>query len=314
MDFSGCKAMFSSNCLSQMHWLLPSDCPRRSFVVESCAVFFVSQPHLNLFCLWNHKMRTPFDDVIDHIKRKGFHNHRLETHSDAVSGGILRDLAEQCDAFRGDIQSKAISAWLNVKTPGARHKKIDLLVAEPNSDGTPNLERVRLCVENKSVVTAHRNRDGRFDDLNEALKVLHGVRSEAVLVATVIVGMADRVLNVPDRIKPFFKNKRKRFETKLLPRLSTGDATLWDEFDWAISRNGPDDPVKTVAKFQQLPKRKPGLTHIVGYDYVLLVPMHIDNVGVPYIPRPNRLGIDVDEEYEAMLMQVCKTYSARWHL
>jgi hypothetical protein len=133
-------------------------------------------------------------------------------------------------------------------------------------------------------------------------------------VATVIVGVAERLFNVPDKIKPFFKNRKKRFQTKVLPRLSTGDVTLWDDFDWAISPNRPDDPVKTIAKFRQLPKRQPGLTHIVGYVYVLLVPMHIDNVDPPYIPRPNRLGIDVDEEYQAMLAQLCKAYSARWHL
>ncbi len=54
--------------------------------------------------------------------------------------------------------------------------------------------------------------------------------------------------------------------------------------------------------------------YIVGYDYVLLVPMHIDNVGPPYIPRPNSLGIDIDKDYQIMLTQLCKAYSARWHL
>lgn len=30
--------------------------------------------------------------------------------------------------------------------------------------------------------------------------------------------------------------------------------------------------------------------------------------------RPNPLGIDVDAEYEKLLVQVCSAYIARWHL
>jgi hypothetical protein len=259
-------------------------------------------------------MRTPFDEVVDGIIKHGFHNHRLEAHSDTVSRGILKDLTERCEPLRADLESKRVGHWLNVRAPGARQRKIDLLVAEPTAEGTPNLEKVRICVENKSVVTAHRNRDARFDDLNEALQVLHRVRAEAVLVATVIIGVADRVLNVPDKIKPFFKKKMRQFNSKVVPRFSSGDARLWNDFDWAISLNKVDDPAKTAAKFRQLPRRQPGLTHVVGYDYVLLVPAFIDNVSRPYIARANSLGIDVDADYEALLTQVCKAYSARWHL
>lgn len=143
---------------------------------------------------------------------------------------------------------------------------------------------------------------------------MHRVRAEAVLVATVIIGIAPRVLNVPDKLKPLYKEKMPRFTKKIVPRLSSGDAKLWDEFSWAVSVNKPDDPAKTVAKFRQLPTRPPGHTHVVGFDYVLLVPVHIDNVNPPYIPRPNSLGIDIDEEYGSMLTQICKAYTARWHL
>jgi hypothetical protein len=92
---------------------------------------------------------------------------------------------------------------------------------------------------------------------------------------------------------------------------------LWNDFDWAVSVNRAADPAKTVAKFRQLPTRAPGHTHIVGYDYVLLVPAFIDNVNVPFIPRPGdsrSLNIDVEKEYHVMLDVLCKAYSARWHL
>ncbi len=259
-------------------------------------------------------MSTPFDDVIVQIRAKGFHNHRLEDHSDAVSSGILRDLRARCESLRIDLENGRVWDWLNVRAPGARQRKIDLLVSDPNEEGEPDLERVRMCVENKSVVTAHRNRDARFDDLNEALQVLHRVSPEAVLIATVLVGVAQRVLNVPDRVKAFAKGDEGRFENEILPRLSSGDQRLWEEFEFAISENRPDDPASTIARFRQLPTRLPGRTHICGYDYVMLVPVYIDNVNPPYLPRPNHLGVDVDSEYESMLTQICKAYTARWHL
>jgi len=260
-------------------------------------------------------MITPFDDLIEDIKKRGYHNHRLPAHSDIVSKGILKDLLRLCDLIRLDFDTNRIRYWLNVPAPGARHRKIDLLIGESQQKSKyPNLDRLRICVENKSVVTAHRNRDARFDDLNEALQVLHKVKPEAVLVATVIIGIAERVLNVPDKIKPTYKGRVKEFENKVLPRLSSGDQSLWKEFAWAVSINRTMDPRKTLEKFHTLPQRQPGHTHIVGYDFVLFIPVHIDNVNPPRVARSNSLGIDVDKQYQAMLEQVCKAYQARWHL
>ena len=258
-------------------------------------------------------MSTPFDKVIEEIKARGYHNHRLEEHSDTVSTGILHDLVAGCEPLRRDFDSQTVGQWLKRETPGVRGRLSDLIVAEPNSDGTPNLAKLRIFIENKSVITAHRNRDARFDDLNQSLEDIHRVRAEAVLVATVMVGLAPRVLNVPDGVKKRYRKKPGQFQRLVLPRLSTGDQSLWDKFEDAVSANKPDDPRKTVEKFRQLRTREPGLTHRVGYDYVLLVPVHIDNVNPPSIPRPNLLGIDVDLDYLAMLKQICKAYRARWH-
>jgi hypothetical protein len=229
-------------------------------------------------------MTTPFDGVIEQIKRRGFHNQRLEDHSDVVSEGILADLKRECDPFGADFRSGKIADWKNVKTPGARNRKIDLLVGQADANGGPDLDRIRLCLENKSVVTAHRNLYARFDDLNEALQVLHRVKAEAVLIATVIIGVAEKVLNVPDKVKPHYKRKASHFVKKILPRLSSGDQKLWKEFEWAVSVNRPNDFTNTVTRFRQLRTRPPGHTHVVGYDYVMLVPVFIDNVNEPYIP------------------------------
>ncbi|HLW69973.1 MAG TPA: hypothetical protein VKS22_05065 [Candidatus Binataceae bacterium] len=262
-------------------------------------------------------MSTPFDEVVTQIKQRGFHDHRLEDHSDIIGTLLLKDLRESCVPFEADFASGKITSWLNVRTPGARNRKIDVLVGEPDSAGNPDLGKLRVCVENKSVITAHRNLYARFDDLNEALQVLHRAKAEAVLIATVIFGVAERVLNVPDRIKSRYRGNEAKFDKQILPRLSSGDQKLWKDFHWAVSVNRPKDPAKTVAKFRQLPTRAPGHTHIVGYDYVLLIPAFIDNVNTPFIPNPNdprSLHIDVEQEYRSMLEAVCKAYSARWHL
>lgn len=260
-------------------------------------------------------MITPFDDVIADIKNRRYHNHRLEEHSDIISKGILRDLVRSCNEIKLDFDSKEIGCWFNVPAPGARHRKIDLLIGESQQDNRyPDLEKLRVCIENKSVVTAHRNRDARFDDLNEALQVLHKVKPEAVLIATVMIGTAEKVLNVPDKIKPMYRGRVREFEEQVLPRLSSGSKLLWKDFSWAVSKNRAQDAKKTFEKFLTLPRRHPSHTHVMGYDFVLLVPVFIDNVNPPSVARSNSLGIDVDKQYNAMLEQICKAYKARWHL
>jgi len=258
-------------------------------------------------------MRTPFDEVVDEIRRRGFHNHRLEDHSGIVSRGILRDLRAKCKPFQLDFRRGRIREWLDFPSPGGRARKLDLVVAEPGKkEAGPDLAQLRLCVENKSVITAHRNRTNRYDDLNDVLGVLHQKKPDAVLIATVLVGLAESVLNVPDRVKPFLPPEE--FSKHILPRLSSGDNTLWAKFPHAISRNRPHDPGRTVKKFRELPTRPPGRTDLVAYDYVLLVPVFVDNVSRPFVARENKLGIDVDFEYRAMLDRICKAYTARWHL
>src|SRR5438128_5012510 len=141
-------------------------------------------------------MSNPFDELVAEIRTRGYHNHRLEEHSGTVSRGMLHDLRARCRSFRQDFTRGHIREWLNFSSPGGRARKLDLVVAEPGADGkTPDLRRLRLCVENKSVVTAHRNVTNRYDDLSDVVAVLHGKNPDAILVATVMVGLAPRVLN-----------------------------------------------------------------------------------------------------------------------
>lgn len=146
------------------------------------------------------------------------------------------------------------------------------------------------------------------------LAAVQGERPEALLIATVLVGLADRVLNIPDHVHKFFRDRDDEFRRQVLPRLSTGDETLFEDFSWAISVNRPKDPAKTVELFRTLPTRGPAQTHLVAYDSVLLVPVRIDNVHPPELPRPNPLGIDIDAEYRECITRTCRAYTARYHL
>lgn len=259
-------------------------------------------------------MTTPFDLAVDEIAKAGYHNHRLEGHSDVVSNALYKDLLDRCAPLKSDVDAGIVKTWINVRSPGDRLRKIDLFVGEPGPDGELNIPGVRIAVENKSVITAHRNRTNRFDDLSKVLSAIHSARPEALLVATVLVGLAQRVLNIPDQVHPFFRDREDEFLERVLPRLSSGDQSLWEEFSWAISRNSQADPGRTIALLQQLPTRNAGHTHVIGYDFVLLVPVNIDNVNPPTLPRPNTCGIDVDAEYQRMLDQLCSAYKARWHM
>ena len=255
--------------------------------------------------------KTPFDIVMDAIRKSGYHNHRRPLHSDIVSKGILNDLLERCELLAEDYSRGVVQHWLNVNAPGGRGRRLDLFVGEPDpTTGGPSLTGLRIGVENKSVMTAHRNRTSRFDDLRETLDAVLRVRQEAVMAATVLVGVADRVLNVPDRIKP---QRKTDFEAAVLPRLSSGDQTLWAEFEYAVSPNRPTDAKRTFSQFRELPTRRPGLTHMHGCDYVGLIPVDVNNVDPPRVARKNDLGVDVDSEYESMLDTLCRAYGARWH-
>jgi hypothetical protein len=90
-------------------------------------------------------MTTPFDAVIQQIRVRGFHNQRLQEHSDILSRGILDDVQKRCAPFRADLAAGKIAYWFNVPTPGERKRRIDLLVGEPDDCGGPDLEKAVLA-------------------------------------------------------------------------------------------------------------------------------------------------------------------------
>lgn len=213
---------------------------------------------------------------------------------------------------RGERQRKRLEERVVARRD--RERRVDLFVGEPDASGQPNIGKCRIAIENKSVITAHRNRTNRFDDLKKVVAAIQEERPEALLIATVLIGLATRVLNIPDQVHKFYRGKEDQFDRRVRPRLSTGDETLFEEFNWAISNNRASEPEKTLELFRTLPTRGSAQTHLTAYDSVLLVPVWIDNVHPPQLPRPNPLGIDVDAEYAEFLERTCKACTARWHM
>jgi hypothetical protein len=256
---------------------------------------------------------SPLDDVIDAVKRKGYLNQRQTEHSNLLSEGILRDLRASCPRIQADLHNGTVKAWMDRHIPAPRGnrdtgREADLLIGPPVPGEDKPAPSFRVCIEHKAVFTAHRNVRARFGDLNEVLEVVHEGRPDAVLVGTVLIGVSPRFLNVADRIKRFIPD----WEKSVLPRLSTGDQTLWADYPHAISENQEGDPGRTLAVLQELGRRDFRRTHLKGYDFLLYVPVDIDNVNPPKLARKNSLGIDIDQDYLTMIRTICEAYSARW--
>ena len=63
---------------------------------------------------------------------------------------------------------------------------------------------------------------------------------------------------------------------------------------------------------EKLPVRDPRYTHEDGFDFLILVPMAINNVDPPYLDRENDLGIDIDAEYSRFIATAAEAYEARF--
>ena len=148
-------------------------------------------------------MVIPFDLHAKRANDVGYHNHRQNSHSDIISEGIFADIRTESTLIRDEIDKGVVNFWTNTCIPWGRGRNTDFVIAEPKIiDGktTVDSEKVRMIIEHKSVVTAHRNRDARHDDLNNLYQ--EAAKDERVIIgATVMIGMNLRYLNIPDSIK-----------------------------------------------------------------------------------------------------------------
>lgn len=254
-------------------------------------------------------MASPFDPILDNIISAGYHNQRKEGHSDALVRQIVKDLDTHCEAFAIDRKAGVIREWLNEKAFDGR--TTDLLIGAADDNGRPDLRNVRIIIENKSVITAHRNKNARFQDIEREMRASHANNPLTIVVATLIIGTCQRYLNVADNRKKDPRLEPGQFESDVLARLSTGDESLWLDFSKWISSNTKDDPSKTMEYFRRLPVRQMADAHEVGLDFMLFIPMAIDNVTPPSLATLD--GLDPSASYWEMITHICQLYQFRWH-
>jgi len=257
-------------------------------------------------------MITPADRVIEQILQDRYHDHRSARHSDIICNHFILDLLQQCPALADDIENSRVQYRLNVEVSGLTHK-VDLMIYEvDDSDSVPTLERARLCMENKSVITAHgKNRKNRQSDLSDFANLLKAKGPEAIVLGHVLVGTGIQYLNIPDTVKRKCQILKIDFERDVLPRLSSGDPKLWGEF--GTKQNSEDAAFKTIEMMRTLPVKEKGFTHELGFDYLLIEPVFIDNINPPRVERKNIFDINIDSQYLDMLRRTCRAYTSRWH-
>jgi len=252
-------------------------------------------------------VRNPLAEVFNRIQQSGYHNHRGTSHSDLFSDRIVADLQRLCQPFRDDYTKDVVRVWRNVKGPDERH--VDLLIAAPGAGKRPNLDQIRIVIEHKSVITAHRNRNARFQDIDRGIRATHAKDPRTIVVATLLVGLGPRYLNVADQVKKACKHRKLNFNSKILPRLSTGDQRLWTDFDDCVSPNEPGDARDTIKMFKTLPVRLLSNTHEEALDFLLIIPVRINNVDAPQLGRVR--GINAQADFKRMINHICKAYATR---
>ena len=285
---------------------------------------------------------TPFDHHASRVQEQGYHSHRGSNHSNVIGEGILRDLRSASTNLREDLDAGKVGCWINSKIPFHEGTwDADVVIAEPDEltlppeqrpgacpvDGAagipgvkPDGRKLRLVMEHKSIITAHRNRINRFKELASDVEYSNDAGYNVIVAATILIGTAPRVLQVVDGVRKLYKlpgggNRydEERFDREVGNRLRARDPTIWDQFAGFVSTNRPTDAANTVEYFRRVfPLRSQDRVNQRGMDALMLVPVFYDNVGTARVDRDHPLGADVDGRYADFIGTLSTAYARRW--
>ncbi len=268
--------------------------------------------------------RTAFERLVSYLERERIHHPRTGFHSDYLSKEFLRDLYHVSSIFKSDVDAGTICYKVNHRLGlGGRQHVLDLVLGtredssqqtsiDPKNQGFQRIREsepkdIRLIMENKSLITAHRNVYNRtriLADLAEAVR--DGQHRHVLLVGTFIIGTADKFLNYETfiRARDVLSHlcSESKFNLKELEgMIGTGNEKI-REFvedpalpETMISRNKPDEPEKTLdIIIQDVPiKQLSG----GGYDGFAIQFCHLDNIDRPRLEDPL---VFKDKKYEAV--------------
>jgi len=140
-------------------------------------------------------MRAPESYVRWMNKHIGF-NPRAQQNSNALSDFVVADLVTSCPAIRKAIHSQGLAPKKNadINTASAV-RTVDLILFE---EAKLPLISVRISVENKTIMTAHRKaRKNRYGDIIAYSNHMHNHRHECVAGAILVVNVSPKYEN-PD--------------------------------------------------------------------------------------------------------------------
>jgi hypothetical protein len=259
---------------------------------------------------------TAFSDLIDFIRNERIHHPRTGVHSDILSKGLLNDLCRVSDVFLNHAEEGEICYKLNMKIEDAsRHHVVDLVIGRPRNKGqlqakseqlagdgplcqcVGELVETRIIIENKSLVTAHRNVFNRTRILTDISDfVRNSKHKDAILIGTFLVGTAERFLNYEtfvrarDVLNRLCKKSSYDFDS-LEKNIGTGSRELRDFVtnpnlpERMVSVNRTDDPKRTLQSIVgDIPVKTDTKT---GYDALIIQFCHIDNVDPPRLDFPD---------------------------
>jgi hypothetical protein len=287
-----------------------------------------------------------------HINQSGAYNPRPQEVSNTLSRELVRDLFNSCKAFREDVLSGVVSYRTNCTlTVGKMHQSVDLVVG---IGGTPPNKRkeerkenllldgvrsergvvdwgepkeVRMIVENKSLMTAHRNVYNRSRPLRELADYMFQCNPAAIHFGTWMIGTALKYVN-PDRVKwaedtlrvLCQKQIHQEFPFREIRKLlGTGDKRLSNFLlldgvgDLLFSYNKPEEAAKTLDKIiANIEFRDDESTR--GFDAFAIQLIYADNVGPVRLDEPEFFKQSKYDRvrYQRSLSDISRIYERRF--
>ncbi len=269
---------------------------------------------------------SAFDDLVDHIIKHKIYNPRPQVISRVLSRGIIKDLIKYSKHFREHIK-EGIAVFrtdLRLTKDGKSHT-IDLALglrkkSESRTKRKPlsieidgeslivyNEEPLEftLFLENKSIITAHRNKRNRTRDLESLASFLPKFGEDPIKAATMIIGTAERYLNV-DRLKwaedaldLLCKERNSDISIEgIRESMGQSDQTLIELLkdekiaELFCSKNKTEDPQKTMETVISEVPLKPDSQE--GFDAIAIQFLSLDNIHTPTLVTPDYFS---DEKY-----------------
>lgn len=238
--------------------------------------------------------------------------------------------------FKADVDTGRVCYKVNYRLDlGGRQHVLDLVLGTREDTSQQNIavpkqgferiqeseiKNIRLIMENKSLVTAHRNVYNRtriLADLAEAVR--DSPPKDTLLVGTFIVGTADKFLNYETfvRARDVLSHlcSESKFNLEELEELiGTGHEKIREFVDdpvlpeKMISRNKPDEPQKTLDIIvQDVPIKQLSGS---GYDGFAIQFCHLNNIDPPRLEDPLFFK---DKNYDAVRYEnVLNTIAAQY--